>query len=75
MMEKFYKDFGFVIGFMVIVLIWNMGFGSKATQYMLLLVLAGMLVLNAADMTKFLENTFTFKENSDEEENKNESGN
>ena len=61
-MEQFYKDFGFVIGFMVIVLIWNMAFGEKGTFYFLLLVLLGMLVLKSDAMAKFLNETFVFKE-------------
>ena len=61
-MEQFYKDFGFVIGFMVIVLIWNMAFGEKGTFYFLLLVLLGMLVLKSDEMAKFLNETFVFKE-------------
>ena len=55
-MAQFYKDFTFIIGFLVIVLVWDMVFAEKATTYMLVLVLAGMLVLNADSMTKFFDN-------------------
>lgn len=61
-MEDFYKDFGFIIGFMVLVLLWNMSFGEKATRYFLLLVLLGMVVLNAGTVGDWLNNNFTLKE-------------
>ena len=61
-MEQFYKDFGFIIGFMVMVLLWNMGFGEKGTFYFLLLVLLGMVVLNYKTVGECLTNTFTLKE-------------
>ena len=57
-MKEFYQDFGFIIGFMVLVLLWNMGFGEKGTRYFLLLVLVGMLVLNYGVMSDWLKNTF-----------------
>lgn len=57
-MKEFYQDFGFIIGFMVLVLLWNMGFGEKGTRYFLILVLLGMLVLNYGVMSDWLKNTF-----------------
>lgn len=46
-MNKFYSSFTFMLGFMIIVLIFNMAFGSKFTEYFLLLVLLSMVVTNA----------------------------
>ena len=62
MMQDFYKDFGFIIGFMVLVLLWNMGFGEKSTRYFLLLVLLGMVVLNAGTVGDWLNEKFNLKE-------------
>lgn len=60
-MQDFYKQFGFVIGFMVLVLLFNMGFGEKGTKYFLLLVLFGMVVLNAGEVTAWFKDAFTYK--------------
>lgn len=46
-MMNFYNSFTFIISFMVLVLFFQMGFGSKFVEYFLLLVLASMLILNA----------------------------
>ena len=61
-MKDFYTDFGFIIGFMVLTLLFNMGFGEKATRYFLLLVLLGMVVLNAGAVGNFITDKFTLKE-------------
>lgn len=59
-MYDFYKQFGFVIGFMVLVLLWDTVFKEKGTFYFLLIVLLGMLVLNSEKIGDWLKNTFTF---------------
>lgn len=46
-MMNFYNSFTFIISFMVLVLFFQMVFGSKFVEYFLLLVLASMLVMNA----------------------------
>lgn len=51
-MNKFYTSFTFMLGFMVTVLIFNMMFGSKATEWFLLLVLLSMIVTNADKVSK-----------------------
>lgn len=57
-MREFYNDFGFMIGFLVMVLLWNLAFDSKGTFYFLVLVLLGMVVLNSGSVTAWVENTF-----------------
>lgn len=46
-MMNFYNSFTFIISFMVLVLFFQMVFGSKFVEYFLLLVLASMLVMNS----------------------------
>lgn len=46
-MEKFYNSFTFIISFMVLVMAFNMMFGSKFTEWFLLLVLLSMIVVNS----------------------------
>ena len=46
-MMNFYNSFTFIISFMVLVLFFEMAFGSKFVEYLLLLVLASMLIINA----------------------------
>ena len=46
-MIRFYSSFTFMMGFMLSVLIFNMLFGAKATEWFLLLVLLSMVVTNA----------------------------
>ena len=60
-MQDFYKDFGFIIGFMTLVLLWNMAFGEKATRYFLLLVLLGMVILNAGTVGGWISEKFTLE--------------
>lgn len=58
-MEQFYKDFKFIIGFMVLTLIVQMVAGEKAQRYFLLITLLGMVLINVDDFNNFLDNTFT----------------
>lgn len=46
-MEHFYDKFSFILGFMIVTLMFNMIFGAAFTEYFLLLVLLSMIVLNA----------------------------
>ena len=45
-MNDFYNSFTFIIVFMIAVLIMNMSFGKKFTEYFLLLVLLSMVMMN-----------------------------
>lgn len=46
-MQNFYKSFSFLLAFLILVNIFNMLLGPKFTEYFLLLILLGMVVLNA----------------------------
>lgn len=46
-MKQFYNSFTFIITFMILILIFEMIFGSKFVETFLLLVLASMVVVNA----------------------------
>lgn len=61
-MQNFFDNFGFIIGFLVLVLIWNVALGAKATKYFLVLVLLSMLLLNYNSMAAFITDTFTSKD-------------
>lgn len=61
-MEQFYKDFGFIIGFMVLCLLVSMAFGDKAERGFLLTTLFGMVILNADSVSQFLNDKFAVKE-------------
>ena len=58
-MEQFYNDFKFIIGFMVLTLVVLMVAGEKAQRYFLLIVLLGMLLVNAEDFNSFLDSAFS----------------
>lgn len=68
-MKQFYKDFGFVIGFMIMTLIIQASFGEKVEKYFLLITLLSMLLVNSDKFISFLQNNFmktgtgTVKEN------------
>lgn len=61
-MEQFYRDFGFIIGFMILCLIVLLAFGEKAERGFLLMVLLSMAVLKAEQVTDFLDTHFRVKE-------------
>lgn len=50
MLFNFYNSFGFLIAFLILINIFYMMFGAGFTESFLLLVLLGMVILNA---TKF----------------------
>ena len=52
-MQKFYDSFTFIISFMILVLVFNMFFGSKFVEWFLLLVLLSMIVVNS-DKIKYI---------------------
>ena len=61
-MEQFYKDFGFILGFLVCIVIINTAFGSGISEKFLIVVLLSMCILNYEKFTSFLGNIFTLKE-------------
>lgn len=61
-MEQFYKDFKFIIGFMVLCLLVLMVAGEKAERWFLLIVLLGMVLVNVNDFNTFLDNMFETSE-------------
>ena len=46
-----YNKFSFIVGFMVFIVFYNMIFGGKATQYLLILILLGMVITNTDKFT------------------------
>lgn len=52
-MQNFYNSLTFIISFMILVLIFEMIFGSKFVEMFLLLVLASMVVFNS-EKIKFI---------------------
>ena len=61
-MQEFYKDFGFIIGFMILCLIVVMAFGEKSERGFLLTTLFGMVILNADSVMTFFSEKFKVKE-------------
>ena len=65
--ENFYKDFGFIIGFLVGSLVIEMTFGEKVQYHFLILVLFSMLILNSTDFLKFVDENLTLKTSEEKE--------
>lgn len=55
-MVSFYNSFGFLIAFMVLLLIFQMLFGPKFSETFMLLVLASMVVVNHEKVVKLMQN-------------------
>ena len=66
--ENFYKDFGFIIGFLVGSLVIEMTFGEKVQYHFLLLVLFSMLILNSTNFLKFVDENLTLKTSEEKKE-------
>lgn len=47
MLQNFYNSFGFLIAFLILVNIFYLMFGNSFTEGFLLLVLLGMVIMNA----------------------------
>lgn len=60
-MKQFYKDFGFIIGFMTGTLVIGMVFGDKVQYYFLILVLLSMLIMNSTDFINFVDDKMSLK--------------
>lgn len=61
-MERFYKDFGFIISFLVLTLVIQISLGTEFTNKFLVLVLLGMILTNYDKFNTLLQNSFTVKE-------------
>lgn len=55
-MVSFYNSFGFLIAFMVLLLVFQMMFGNAFTEYYMLLVLLSMVVVNSDKVTYLMQN-------------------
>lgn len=60
-MDKIYNRFTFIVAFMVFVLFFNMIFGSKPTEYLLILILLGMVLTNIEQITGLFQKSMTVK--------------
>lgn len=60
-MDKIYNRFTFIVAFMVFVLFFNMIFGSKPTEYFLILILLGMVLTNIEQITGLFKSSMTVK--------------
>lgn len=54
-MKDFYDNGKQIIGFLVIVLVFSLATNEKTTEYMVLLVLLGMVLLNSESFIEFLK--------------------
>ena len=50
-MDNVYKNFSFIVAFMVFVVFFNMALGSKATEGLLWLILLGMALTNINEVS------------------------
>lgn len=55
-MESFYKGLGPIIGFLIVVVIFQNVSGNKITGYMMLLVFLGMILFNVEPIQDKLTN-------------------
>ena len=58
-MGKVYDSFTFIVAFMIFVVFFNMIFGSKPTQNLLVLILLGMVLTNIDKITGLFKTTLT----------------
>jgi len=58
-MNQIYNRFTFIVAFMVFVVFFNMFFGTKPTEYLLLLILLGMVLSNIDSITGLFKNSMT----------------
>lgn len=55
-MTEFYERLSFIVGFMVLLVVFNMILGTKSTEYFLILVLMGMILTNIDSFTGLFNN-------------------
>ncbi|WP_026829762.1 hypothetical protein [Exiguobacterium antarcticum] len=53
-MQEFTRQLPFIVAFLIAILFIQMMMGEKVTNYLLVLVLAGMVVKNSDKVTKLL---------------------
>ena len=53
-LDGLYKNIGAIIGFLVIVIVFETAFGAETTNKMLLLVLLGSVLYNADEFIEFI---------------------
>jgi len=53
-MKEFTRQLPFIVAFLIAILFIQMMLGEKVTNYLLMLVLAGMIVKNSDKFTKLL---------------------
>lgn len=58
-MQKIYNNFSFILAFMIFIVFFNMVFGSKPTEYLLILILLGMVLTNSNTLTSLFKNSMT----------------
>jgi hypothetical protein len=58
-LQAFYEDSGFIIAFLVLILIIQMTMSDKIAVMFLFLVLASMIMFNAGAFTSLLRRAFT----------------
>lgn len=60
-MLDIFNNMGFIIAFLILTLVFQLAFGSEFANKFLLLVLFGMLIINAEDFIALLNKSFTIK--------------
>ena len=60
-MDNVYKNFSFIVAFMVFVVFFNMALGSKATEGLLWLILLGMALTNINEVSALISSVGTPK--------------
>jgi hypothetical protein len=57
-LKNLYQDTGFIIAFMVMIIVIEITLGNKITNKFLYLVLFSMIVLNSDKFTSFMKEAF-----------------
>ena len=57
-MENFYKNMGFIIGFLILIIVIQTAFGGETSADFLVIVLLSMLVLNYKKFGDFTRKVF-----------------
>ena len=60
-MQDIFNNMGFIIAFLVLTLVIQISLGGEFANKFLILVLFGMLIINADDFINLLNKSFTVK--------------
>ena len=60
-MQDIFNNMGFIIAFLVLTLVIQIALGQEFANKFLILVLFGMLLINADDFINLLDKSFTIK--------------